>query len=452
MIAILGAGISGLTLAHQLKKAGKEFVLLEAKAEAGGKIQSRQINGFLCELGPNTVLINNLETKQLIEELGLYSRLIFPNPEAVKNRFVIKNGQPEPFPSSLYTAIQTKVFGWNSLYRILKEPFVSTKKSQDEESLANFCRRRFGHQIFEDLIAPFVSGIYAGDPEKMSINHTLSILKEAEDKSGSVLRGMFQIMKAKKQQNESHQLPKQKIFSFPGGLGDLTLALTKAVEAELKLNSTIKSVEKLEDGYRLTYEKEGQTHFLNATQLISCLPPHASGKILDKLSPKLGKLLQEVPSVSALSMHYSLNKQRVGFNTPAFGLLNRKKEKLPFLGLLFNSRFFPHTSEEPERELITVIAGGSQNPELISQSETEIQSRIIPAVEEILQSRETPSLLSLKKWKNGIPQYEIGHSRFLKAIEAFRTIHPHFYFCSNYLNGVSVSDCIKNAVNLSKKI
>src|SRR5690606_1579590 len=191
MIAILGGGISGLAAAYELQKAGKDFILLEAENHLGGKIKSTSIEGFQLEMGPNTVLINNVELMSLLDELNLNEHIIKPDSEAVKNRFVIKKGKIEAIPNSLSSAFKSNLFGISTLYRIFSEPFRKANKSEKEESLADFSRRRFGKQIYRDFITPFVSGIYAGDPEKMSVNHTLSILKEAEEKHGSVLKGMM---------------------------------------------------------------------------------------------------------------------------------------------------------------------------------------------------------------------------------------------------------------------
>ena len=198
MIAILGGGISGLTSAYELKKAGKDFVLIEANATVGGKIKTLSQSGCILETGPNTVLLNNGETKKLLEELKLWDQLIFPNEEAVNQRFVLKNGKIEAIPTSIKTAFKSKLISASTLLSILSEPLKKKKNSELEESLAAFVKRRLGNQIYEDLVTPFVTGIYAGNPEKMSINYVLNVLKEAEDQYGSILKGMPKIMKAKK--------------------------------------------------------------------------------------------------------------------------------------------------------------------------------------------------------------------------------------------------------------
>tara|TARA_R110002072_G_scaffold17997_4_gene67637 strand:+ start:7263 stop:8621 length:1359 start_codon:yes stop_codon:yes gene_type:complete len=450
MIAILGAGISGLAVAHQLQKDGKSFVILEQDENAGGKIQTVKIKDFLCELGPNTVLINNKETKEVLEDLNLYKSLIFPEEIAVKQRFVLKNNKIEPIPTSFKRAISSNLIGLNTIFRILKEPFISKKKNQSEESLADFCRRRFGTQIFEDLIVPFITGIYAGDPEKMSINHTLSILKDAEELHGSVVKGMIQLMKEKKKKNSEDQLPKQKIFSLPEGLINLIQAFENELQEKLHLNAKVISIEQKVDSYLITYSQNSEEKTIQVDQVISTLPAPVLSKLISPLSQSFANALDNLNYVSAVSLHLSVRKSQLDFKEAAFGILSRRSEKVPFLGILFNSRFFPHTSSDPEKELITVIAGGSRYPELVNKPDDEIENELISSLQKVLGSKEKPELLSIKKWFNGIPQYEIGYHNFLDSMNEFRSYHPNFFIAGNFNNGISVSDCIRNGINLAK--
>lgn len=450
MIAILGAGISGLAIAHQLQKEGKDFIVLEQSNKAGGKIQTERINNFLCELGPNTVLINNKETKEILEDLDLYKSIIFPEENAVRQRFVLKNNRIEAIPTSFKSAISSNLIGLNTIFRILKEPLIFKKKNQSEESLADFCRRRFGSQIFEDLIVPFITGIYAGDPEKMSINHTLSILKDAEEQHGSVVRGMFKIMKQKKKDSHENQLPKQKIFSLPGGLSDLIKAFENELKQNLQLNAHVTSIENNTNKYQITYIQGIENKSIEVDKVISTLPAPLLSNLIRPLSQEFASALAQLNYVSAVSIHLSISKNNLKFQQAAFGILSRRKENVPFLGILFNSRFFPHTCTDPEKELITVIAGGSRYPELIEKSNEEIENEIILSLQEVLNCKERPEVLSLKKWKNGIPQYEIGYHNFLSSMKEFRIKNPEFYVAGNFINGISVSDCIRNGVNLAK--
>lgn len=450
MIAILGAGISGLSLGFQLKKQGVDFVIIEKSNDAGGIIQSQIINGFLCEMGPNTVLINNLEIKQMIEDLGLSTSIILPNEQAINNRFILKDGIPEPFPMSLKSAIKSKLFNWNTLLNLLKEPFIPKKKNTEEESLASFCERRLGKQILENFIAPFVNGIYAGDPNKMSIDHTLSILKEAENKYGSIILGMMKILKKKKKEKGDEKLPKQKVFSFKGGLGTLNQALKKELNEHIVYDCSINKFEPKGEDFLLQYSQGEANKDIRVRGIVSCIPAYALADIIQPLDAKLSKLLNKITYAPAVSIHFAINKGKMLFKQSAFGILSRKSEDVPYLGILFNSRFFPHTTMDPQKELITVIIGGSLNLEIINKDDQEIIETITPALKTSLGLEGDPQLLSLKKWEKGIPQYELGHQIIIDAVKQFSENNPGVYINGNFLNGVSVSDCIRNSSILAK--
>lgn len=451
MIAILGGGISGLAAAYELHKAGKDFVLLEADSHLGGKIKSQKIDGFQLEMGPNTVLINNGEIKTLIDELGLSEQIILPDEEAVKNRFVIKSGQIEQIPNSLSSAFQSNLFGLNTLYRILSEPFRVTNNQTEDESLADFSRRRFGTQIYRDFITPFISGIYAGDPEKMSVNHTLSILKEAEKKHGSVLKGMVKIMKAKKQDPVNQNLPKQKIFTFESGLSVLIEAIEKQIKDKVAYGAKIHSIEKGEKAYQIEYTQGKEKKQLKADRIISTLPAMQLANSIDKMDAELAIQLKKINYVPALVLHLGVDKHALKFKQKAFGLLSRKEENVPFLGVLFNSRFFPHTAPA-DKELLTIICGGYKQATILEQSTEEIHRTVDESLKELLGLRSSTQLIHTQKWPQGIPQYEVGYDAIKKTIEDFQNQEKNFYIAGNFFGGISVSDCISNARQTARKL
>jgi len=452
MIAILGGGISGLTIAHELKKANKAFILLEASAQFGGKIQSKQEQGLTFELGPNTVLLNNPEIKKLIQEIGLENELIFADNDAVKHRFVLKNNKIEAIPNSLKSAIKSNLFGFQTLANVLAEPFRRKRKIETDETLADFSRRRFSTQILDDFIGPFVSGIYAGDPEKMSVKYAMKLLNEAEHKHGSVIKGMMKIMKDKKQYYSKHYLPDQKIFTFKAGLHQLINSIASEIKDESNLNSRVKSIHQNPNGgYTLQFEDHEAQKKIDVNEIIACIPAFALSNIIQDLSPSLSKQLDSINYVPAVVCHFAFPKSSISFQDKAFGILSRRSENVPFLGILFNSKFFP-TQSPPDVELLTVISGGYQQADLIDESEEDILSKVEEHIVQILGIKNDAIYKHLHRWKKGIPQYEIGYESTLNEINKFHDEHQNFYIASNYYGGISVSDCIANASQLAAKL
>jgi len=451
MIAILGGGITALALGTELKKMGKSFVLIEAESKCGGKIKSDTINSYQIEHGPNTVLINNPEIDQFIDDLDLRTELIFADQEAVKNRMVLKGGKLEAIPSSLSSAWSSNLFKTSTLLSILKEPFIRSKKDDGEESLADFSRRRFGKQILSDFITPFISGIYAGDPEKMSVEHTLSILKEAEDLKGSVLLGAPKILKNRKANRADWEAPKNKIFSFKSGLGRMIEKASNQLEDHLQLNARIEKLEYDEKSkkYKISYRQDQELKQLEADQVVSCLPSLSLAKLLD--DEELTQRMNSVNYVPAVVTHFGIKKEQLLIKEKSFGLLSRKEENVPFLGVLFNSYFFPHQSSE-DKFLITAISGGYRHPEMIHRSDDEIVEQLQSSLQELGIFKGEAEFSNIIRWDEAIPQYELGYSEILNAIEQFQLDQPTFHIAGNFYKGISVSDCVANGVKLASKL
>lgn len=453
MIAILGAGITALAAALRLQQRGIDFIILEKSDRCGGKIQTVQKDGYTMEMGPNTVLINNKEIKDFLEQLNLLSETIQPDSEAVKRRLVLKNNSIEEIPTSFKSAWQSKLFNFRTFRSVVAEIFKKPSPKSASESLADFSRRRFGKQIYEDFVTPFVSGIYAGDPEKMSINYTLAILKEAEEKYGSVLKGMPKIMKQKKLDQADWQLPKQKIFSFHNGLSEMVEAVTKKLGKKIEYNIDIQRISKSSDGYTIQYKKNGKATDLAVDKVISTLPAFALSETID-FDPALSNQLKQIKYVPAVVTHIGIDKKNWLLPKKAFGLLSRKAEEVPFLGILFNSNFFPHQSKT-DKMLLTVISGGYKNLEMIEKDDETIVEEISLSLKKlglIKGDKGDIEMSHVYRWNRGIPQYEIGYEKVEAEIDRFLEENPSFFIGGNYFKGISVSDCISNGYKLADQI
>lgn len=449
MILVLGGGISGLSVAYQLQKQNKDFLLIEEDSEVGGKIKSKKQDGFTIEKGPNTVLINNREIKELLDDLRLTDKIVKPDPIAIKNRFVLFENEIIPLPTSPLAAIKSPLLGWSTLIKILKEPFVS--KTKTEESLAQFVRRRLGNQVYENFIYPFVTGIYAGDPEKMSINYTLKILKELESANGSIIMGLPSFMKAKKAKSDVDQLPKEKIFTFKNGLRELPISMAKCFEGKYCVSSKVISINKVNKGYEVLIKPDqGVEKTIKADKIISTIPFHNLKNCFDSKSFRNDMLSLNIDYVPAFVYHFGFNKSDIKIPQKSFGLLSREKETAAFLGVLFNSQFFPHTAKE-NHELITVITGGAKLRALKSLTEEDRRKRVFESLEKIFKIKGKAVFESSMSWTESIPQYNLGHQKHIDSIADFEAQNTGIYILGNYIDGISVSDCISNGINFVKK-
>lgn len=436
---ILGAGISGLSTAHFLQQKGADFLLLEGSNRVGGNIHSHEVDGFICENGPNTVLLNNTAIIQLLKELGLWEAVCKPQPAAAQNRFVLHNKQLQAVPTSPIQFSTTPLLSFTEKLRLLKEPFIS--KHSENTSIANFARKRFGTAFYEQFILPFVTGIYAGNPEQMSIQHALKLLWDMEQEHGSVFKGFIH----KQKQGAKTGLPKTKMFTLPKGLGQLCETIAENIGDKLRLNSPVTTIKKITDSYQI--QTGGRT--IVCEEIICTLPAHQTASLITDTT-----LLQQLKNIEYVPidvLHIGFEKVKVKNQTPGFGVLSKPTDNKHFLGLLFNSRIFPHTAPKG-KELFTVIVGGSRQPALCSMEKEALQQLIVQDMREILNFEGSPCFIQHQRYSKAIPQYDMQQANLVSSIQNFNNEQPNFHLLGNYTGGISVSDCILKAQQLANNL
>jgi len=450
-VAVLGAGISGLSAANFLIREDVQLTVLEQSNQVGGLINTISKDGYKLETGPNSVMLNNPEFLDLLKDLHLTDSLIYPEEKSAKSRFILMGKKPEALPSGPGSLFGNKVIGWGGIGAILKEPFRKQNTDTKDESLASFCKRRFSTSLFDNVIAPFVTGVYAGNPEKMSAKYSMKALWEAEKNHGSIIKGLIKSMKVKKADLRQQELPKQKMISFKNGLKEIPELIQDKLGDRLKLNSTVTAIEKLENSYRISYTKNGEMQQLEVDHIISGLPAYAEANLWKSYYPKFTKELNEVYYAPTVSIHFGYNKKQVRNQEAGFGILTRIAEKKSFLGILFINRFFPHNAPDG-KDLFAIIIGGARSPELTQLPKEELINRIQQEISEIMQITGEPELVNYIKWEKGIPQYNLGHGNLVKEEAEFIKNNPNYQVIGNYIHGVSVADSIKKGVLAAKKV
>lgn len=420
---VLGAGITGLSTAHYLSQKNKDFLVLEKNNRAGGNISSLAKEGFVVENGPNTVLLNNDSVIKLIKDYGLWNSVSQPLKTAENNRFVLMNDKLQLLPRNLLEFFKTPLLSWKQKLRLLKEPFIPAHASNT--SVANFVSKRFGNGILNQFVEPFITGIYSGNTKNMSAEHTLKNLWNAEQKYGSVIKGLI------KNQPKS----KAKMFNLPKGLSQLTDAIAVKLTEHIHYNCQINSVTKTKEGYEIQTDKNTYV----CETIISTLPAFALANYVNDDNLKCA--LNTVEYVPVDVFHFAFDKQDVKNQAQGFGVLSKESDNKHFLGILFNSRIFPHVSPK-DKELFTVIIGGSRQKELCNLEYDTLENLVLKEVIDLMQCTKKPSFSNHYRYKKGIPQYDLNHHKLLKAIRNYEKNNSNFHILGNYFNGISVSDCI----------
>lgn len=412
-IAIIGAGISGLTAAHQLKKSGVEVFLLEKSSRAGGWIRSFRHKGFLFEQGPRSCRVrgNGKATLELAEELGLASEIILPGPH-VNKRFLYEKGE-------LRSLMRLK---W--LAAAWRERKIPSSLS-DDESLDGFFRRRFGADLTESLIDAMTSGIFAGDPKTLSVRSCFPPLWKWEQELGSVVKGMRQ----KKKKTLHPLVGKAGIFSFRNGMEQLVDALASKLKDELHLNTPVEEISFANDQFTLV---SGEQSFV-CDHLISAIPAHHLAPLLPNLPL--------APFTRASSVVINIGFHKKVLSREGFGYLVPYREQEEVLGMVWDSAVFPQQNGSSEETRLTLIAGGARRPEMVEKTKDELTELALTTLKDHLGITVTPDALSIGLAKEAIPQYTVGHH---KQLEKLTTDLPLTLIGNSY-RGVSVNDCIADA-------
>jgi oxygen-dependent protoporphyrinogen oxidase len=444
-IVIVGAGLTGLTMAYYLKKSGVKIMVLDKNAQVGGVIKTFSEKGFTYEAGPNTGVISSPELVQLFQELNLQFEV--PG-AAAKERWIWKDGSWHALPSGLVAAIKTSLFTFKDKINILGEPFRECGDDPDE-TVGDLVRRRMGTSFLTYAVDPFISGIYAGDPDKLVTRFALPKLHNLEQRYGSFVRGSMKKRKEPKTALEK-QVTKE-VFSVRGGLSMLVTALKKVVDDEaFVLSATDIQIGYHDNKYVVRYTKEGEEQSINADKVITTV----DGLSLPALLPFLAK---EVISKVAHIRYAKVVQVVVGYNQwngielNAFGGLVPSAEKKDVLGILFPSALFENRAPEGGA-LLSIFMGGIKRPDIIEKSDEEIIQIATNAIKEMMHAGNKPDLIKIFRYEKAIPQYEHSSGLRLFSIMELEKAHPGLILAGNVRDGIGMSDRVKQAKMIVEQV
>jgi oxygen-dependent protoporphyrinogen oxidase len=434
-IVIIGGGISGLCLLYFLKKkyAGRgdiRFILFEKNAYLGGNIRTLSDHGALFECGPNGFLNNQPAMLDLIKELGLSSELIFADP-AAKKRFVLVNNALHSFPASLIGLFKFKPFSLFGKLRVFLEPFI--KKGRDpDESVHQFFRRRFGRAVAKYLADPMVSGIYGGNSEFLNIQSAFPKVYEMEQQFGSVIRGMMA--------SRGSGVIKSGLHSFRGGMQCLINALSTAGGDSIHVNEPVREVIPADRFYLVVTDKDKYT----ADELYITAPSFVAGRLLEKSNADLAQALMAIEYAPIAVVGLLFDKSAFLRVPEGFGYLIPSSEKKKVLGVLAESNIF-YGRAGSSQMMLRIMIGGVRNFECSQMSQEQLVELALRELNDRFGLVEGPLARFVCVYPRAIPQYEMQYpalkNRIKSALASFKRLH----LLSNYLDGVSTNDCVKNA-------
>lgn len=450
-VIIVGSGISGLTCAYWLSKHGFDVKILEKEDIIGGTMQTYKEDGWLIEKGPNSALETTPLFQELFQDLDILNQRIYANKESDK-RYILRNSILHPIPMSPPAFLKSKLWSTKGKLRILKEPFIG--KANKEETVAEFVERRLGKEILDYAINPFVAGVFAGNPEELSVRYAFPKLYALEEKYGGLIKGMIKGRKERKQRAEKAK-DRAKMFSFIDGMHTLPAAIYNKLKNNFYLNSFVESIIPYRSDkntrYVINYYQDGERKTLESDIVILSIPAYSAAKIINPIDPETSKILEQIYYPPVAEIFLGFKNDAIQRNLDGFGYLIPAKEGRKILGTIWSSTIFPNRSPEGYSAFTTFV-GGSRNPDVLELDDNELLKITTSEVKNIIGINGHIQFHKIIRWERAIPQYNLGYGKVLDAIEKFERSYKGIFICANYRGGISVGDCVMSADRTVKRI
>jgi oxygen-dependent protoporphyrinogen oxidase len=441
-VIVIGGGLAGLVAAYRLKQNGVEVFLLESSKTIGGKIGARKVGGEPFDVGANTVLESNNAIQKLIADLGLESERLFASPQA-DARWIVKRGKLVALPTSPTAFLTTPLFSLGAKLRLLCEPFIA--KATREETIAEFATRRFGKEILDYAVNPFLIGTYAAKPEELSAQSAFKLMSDLESKYGSVIKGALTRAKEAKQNTKPYS---GKMFSFAGGFYTVIQKLSAALGASVERGAEVQDIQRENDAWRVFYIQQNEMKSRTATHLVFATPADVTASLIQPIDKTVANALAKIPYSPVAQVFLGFTREEVA-QPNGFGFLVPEKEERQILGAVYNSAVFP---SRYQTVAFTVFLGGSRKPELVKYSDGTLIEVATAELQSILNIKARPVVESVAKWERAIPQYRIGHADILATVDALEAKEKTLAFVGNWRGGISVPDTVAQAEAVAKHL
>jgi protoporphyrinogen/coproporphyrinogen III oxidase len=438
-VVIIGAGISGLACAHFLRKRGVTVRVLEASDRPGGLIHSVEQNGFHFELGPQSFLSSD-PLPQLIHDLGIEDEVLTADPRAP--RYILRGGKLVQAPMSPFSMIGTPLFGARTKWRLATEILRRAHPPKDEESVASFIRRKFGDDLLDSLVGPMVSGIFAGDPERLSLRSAFPEVECLEREHGSVLRGMLKSRLNKK----GKSAPRRSLCSFRDGMETLPRALARSLGPALSYNAPAGSLRRAKSddhaAFEIQFTAGAAAESVSTRAVVLATTCDVAARLLGDLDASFVNVLAaiEYAPVAIVSAGYA--RTAIATPTEGFGFLVPRTEGLRMLGTVWNSSIFPGRAPEGHVAMAT-FAGGATDPEICDWPDSKIADHICGELAGVMQINALPVEVRVQRYARALPQYNLGHAASLGRLAMLIASQPGLFVAGNFWAGPSIGACVQ---------
>ncbi len=454
-IVIVGAGISGLSLAFRLqeKVPNADIVVIEKGKRAGGTIWTEEQDGFRFEWGPNGFLDNKPSTMTLCNDLGMADRLVAASTESGKNRYIFLNGRLQRLPTGFGSFLTSRLLTVGGKLSLLMEPFRKKRDNEGDESIDAFVRRRAGSEAANVFADALVTGIHAGDPKLLSVAACFPRLTTLEQEHGSVIKGMGKAAKQRREEAKARGEPDKRpgtLWSFHNGMREIIDALCGSLRRPPRFGVAVKRLRRA-DGRRGWVVVTEEDESINADVAVLACPAYAQAGLVSDFDNDLAKHLEGIAYNRVAVITLGFHRKDLPRPLDGFGYIAPQRLRRDILGVQWCSSIFADRAPAG-MVLMRAMAGGWHRPDVLAWDDQRLLAATRREIELALGIRTEPVWHRIIRWDRAIPQYHLGHLKRIEGIEHRVAEHPGLFVTGNAYHGVALNDCTEQAVVVADKI
>ena len=453
-IVIIGGGIAGLAAAHRIQQAIAEgaplqCVLLETSARFGGKIATERFDGFVVERGPDSFISQKPAAIEFCKCLGLADRLVGTNPDRTAT-YVYTGGKLVTMPDGLSLMIPTKflpfvltpLFSLPGKMRMGMDLIIPKKRGKADESLAAFVRRRMGEEALRKMAEPMLAGIYASDPETMSIQSTFPMFVQTEQKYRSLILGMLD----RKRQMLARPQPRDKklhslFMTLKSGLAEMVdAAMQHSPDVAFRSGETVTAFAPTESGWHIGCESGFS---LDADSVVFATPASITARFLKPVAPEAAEQLEKIRYVSTATVTLAYRREGFSHALDGFGFVVPKTENKSILACTWTSSKFPHRAPE-DHVMLRCYLGGALQEDIAELEEDAIAGLVQKDLKNIMGIGEQPVFVKVFHNKKANVQYQVGHAALIESVQNALSAAPGVFLTGSAYTGIGIPDCIQN--------
>lgn len=461
---VIGGGITGLTAAYRLRQEAEKrciplgITLLETSNRVGGVIQSEHRDGFIIEHGPDAFITSKPWGKALCEELCISDKLIGTNPK-VRRSFVVRKGKLLPVPEGFYMMapgaivpfIKSPIFSVSGKFRIVLDLFIPQRSETDDESVADFVRRRLGKQAFERMAQPMIGGIYTSDAENLSLNATFPRFLDMEREHGSIIKALIKQKRKAAETSHGTSGPRYSLFqSFNAGMQTLTDTLAEKLSDCIRLQNSVTTIQQKDVG-------NGWTVFLDSSEeliadlICIALPAYQTAKLMSTVSPTFVDKLSAIPYTSSVTINMAFRREDVLHPLNGMGFVVPITEGLNLVGCSFSSVKFENRATS-DHVLLRAFVGENANVIKEGLNSTDLVTTVLKEVSDLLSIKKEPIFSVVSQHSQAMAQYLVGHNKVVSEIDELVETFSGLALAGNGYHGIGIPDCINSGQQAALKL